>query len=741
MKNNKIYFLGACLLCAVTAFSQNINLQPAPQELITCDKTIDLPAIYQLEGEKEANPHAVEVLKELLPGKQSTKQGLRIYIGEKGDKSVRKYSRLIPNRDEAYYLSVTDKEIVLAGSDERGTYYALQTFAQLLKDGKLPEVEIKDYPSVRYRGVVEGFYGTPWSHQARLSQLKFYGKNKMNTYIYGPKDDPYHSAPNWRLPYPEKEAVQLQELVAVANNNEVDFVWAIHPGQDIKWNQQDRDILLAKFEKMYQLGVRSFAVFFDDISGEGTNPQKQAELLNYIDENFVQTKPDVTPLIMCPTEYNKSWSNPKGNYLTTLGEKLNPSIQIMWTGDRVISDITRDGISWINERIKRPAYIWWNFPVSDYVRDHLLLGPVYGNDTTISGQMSGFVTNPMEHAEASKIAIYSVASYAWNPTKYDTWQTWKDAIRTILPDAAEELECFAIHNSDLGVNGHQYRREESQDIQPAAERFFKNYVEYGIYEIVDFEALRNTFERMAESADILLINTENKPLIQEITPWLYQFRLLAETGKEVLNMVKSRGDFSHSYFLRKYNHVKALQQQMFDIDQTYNQNPYQPGVKTATRVIKPLIDRTFAITVERYNQKNGTSLDAITDYMPHKLISDVEQIKNLPLQVKVNRVLVSPANEVVKWGAGKMLEIELDNTYPAESIQIDFGKKEPSVWGRFEISVNGKEWKAIDLEQKGSKLTAGLQKAPVKFVRFTNTGNEEQEVYLRQFVLTIEKGK
>lgn len=741
MKNNKIYFLGACLLCAVTAFSQNINLQPAPQELITRDKTIDLPAIYQLEGEKEANPHAVEVLKELLSGKQSTKQGLRIYIGEKGDKSVRKYSRLIPNRDEAYYLSVTDKEIVLAGSDERGTYYALQTFAQLLKDGKLPEVEIKDYPSVRYRGVVEGFYGTPWSHQARLSQLKFYGKNKMNTYIYGPKDDPYHSAPNWRLPYPEKEAVQLQELVAVANSNEVDFVWAIHPGQDIKWNQQDRDILLAKFEKMYQLGVRSFAVFFDDISGEGTNPQKQAELLNYIDENFVQTKPDVTPLIMCPTEYNKSWSNPKGNYLTTLGEKLNPSIQIMWTGDRVVSDITRDGISWINERIKRPAYIWWNFPVSDYVRDHLLLGPVYGNDTTISGQMSGFVTNPMEHAEASKIAIYSVASYAWNPTKYDTWQTWKDAIRTILPDAAEELECFAIHNSDLGVNGHQYRREESQDIQPAAERFLKGYVENGKYETADFEALQNTFERMAESADILLINTENKTLIQEITPWLYQFRLLAETGKEVLNMVKSRGDFSHSYFLRKYNHVKALQQQMFDIDQTYNQNPYQPGVKTATRVIKPLIDRTFAITVERYNQKNGTSLDAITDYMPHKLISDVEQIKNLPLQVKVNRVLISPANEVVKWGAGKMLEIELDSTYPAESIQIDFGKKEPSVWGRFEISVNGKEWKAIDLEQKGSKLTAGLQKAPVKFVRFTNTGNEEQEVYLRQFVLTIEKGK
>lgn len=739
MRNNKIYLLGVCLLSTVTAFAQNVSLQPHPQELIVQEKSIDLPAIYRLEGEKEANPHAVELLKEMFVGKQSTREGLRIIIGEKGDKSVRKYSRLIPKQEEGYYLSVNEKEIVLAGNDERGTYYAMQTLSQLLKNRKLPVVTIKDYPSVRYRGVVEGFYGTPWSHQARLSQLKFYGKNKMNTYIYGPKDDPYHSSPNWRLPYPEKEAAQLRELVTVANRNEVDFVWAIHPGQDIKWNQEDRDNLLSKFEKMYQLGVRSFAVFFDDISGEGTNPQKQAELLNYIDEKFVQAKPDVTPLVMCPTEYNKSWSNPKGNYLTTLGEKLNPSIQIMWTGDRVISDITRDGIEWINERIKRPAYIWWNFPVSDYVRDHLLLGPVYGNDTTIAKQMSGFVTNPMEHAEASKIAIFSVASYAWNPTKYDTWQAWKDAIRTILPGAAEELECFAIHNSDLGINGHGYRREESQNIQPVADRFLKAYAENGNYEQEDYEALMNTFERMAESADILLTNTENKPLIEEITPWLYQFKLLAETGEEVLKMAESQERDSSADFMRKYNHVKALQQRMFSTDQTYNQNPYQPGVKVASRVLKPLVDRTFATAVERFNKKNGTQLDATTDYMPHKLNSNIEQIKNLPLQLKANRIIISPMNEVVKWPAGNYIELELDATYPAERIDINFGKKEPCTWGRFEISTDGKEWKAIDLQQKDARLTAGLQKAPVKFIRFVNTSNDEQQVYLRQFVLTIDK--
>ena len=220
MKNRKIYLMGACLLCGLTSIAQNVSLQPPPQQLNEQGKTLSLPAIYRIEGEKEANPHAVKALQGILTGKQSTKEGIRIYIGEKGDKSVRKYNKLIPKHEEGYYLAVNDKEIILAGNDERGTYYAIQTFAQLLKEGKLPEVEIKDYPSVRYRGVVEGFYGTPWSHQARLRQLKFYGENKMNTYIYGPKDDPYHSAPNWRLPYPEKEAAQIKDLAGACESSQ-----------------------------------------------------------------------------------------------------------------------------------------------------------------------------------------------------------------------------------------------------------------------------------------------------------------------------------------------------------------------------------------------------------------------------------------------------------------------------------------------------------------------------------------
>ena len=96
---------------------------------------------------------------------------------------------------------------------------------------------------------------------------------------------------------------------------------------------------------------------------------------------------------------------------------------------------------------------------------------------------------------------------------------------------------------------------------------------------------------MAESGDILLTDAENTPLVKEMKPWLTQFKLLGETGEEVLAMAKAYENGNQELFMRKYKHVKALQQQMFQIDQTYNQNPYQPGVKTATKVIKPLIDQ------------------------------------------------------------------------------------------------------------------------------------------------------
>lgn len=597
---NMVLLLCILFLCSwAEADAQGFHLQPTPQKYVGSEDSVFIPARYSLQvGATLRGSAAEQLLAGLFPDAAVTAD-FSVCIGMKGDKSVRKYAARIPKQAEGYYLKIDKEGIVVAGADRRGVFYGVQTLVQLIALPKLPLVEVTDYPDVPYRGVVEGFYGVPWSREARLSQLDFYGRNKMNIYIYGPKDDPYHSSPNWRKPYPAQEAEQLKELVECARRNEVLFYWAIHPGKDIRWNTEDRDLLMEKFESMYRLGIRAFAVFFDDISGEGTSAEKQVELLNDIYHNFVKVKGDVAPLLMCPTEYNRLWTKLEGGYLATLGGKLHPDIGILWTGDKVVACIDKPTMQFVNPLLKRKAFIWWNFPVSGYVRDRLLLGAVYGNGTDIDDDISAFISNPMEHAEASKIALFSIADYAWNMDAYKSDASWRRAVRYLMPGHAAALQVFASHNSDLGGNEHDFRREESEQIRPALERLLDAYCREGKREVAAASAVTEECERMIASADLLLASDENPALIKEITPWLMQFKLLGEYGREVLCMLAAQCDGKKTELEKAASHAKALQVLMKKIDATYNQNGFQPGVKTGSCHLKPAFDRLYQEVVQR----------------------------------------------------------------------------------------------------------------------------------------------
>jgi len=375
----------------------------------------------------------------------------------------------VPAHAEAYRLTVDDKGISITGRDRRGALYGLRTLAQLFdspvgRSGLIPVCDIADWPELPHRGLVEGFYGSPWSHDTRLALIDWLGANKMNTYIYGPKDDPYHSSPHWRKPYPPEEARHIRELAERAQKAGVDFVWAIHPGKDIRWDDADRDSLVAKFEMMYGLGVRGFAVFFDDIEGAGTDPRRQTDLLNYLNRHFVSRKGDVAPLAVCPTEYSRSWINPReGGANDIYGRTLDPDINVFYTGDAVCSDMTAETLAFMRGLIRRPPYFWWNFPVSDYCRNFILQGPAYGLDTSITAaDCAGILSNPMEHGIASKPALYALADYAWNPAAFNAMDAWERALAAVAgPRAAKAYRGFAINSADTRTG---YRRDESWEM-------------------------------------------------------------------------------------------------------------------------------------------------------------------------------------------------------------------------------------------------------------------------------------
>lgn len=558
---------------------QGIIINPIPQQCSWNEnKQLDLSGGICLRDKKGKFSNYMDFIASNMEGVKLTVDfGERISAKE-GVKAV----------SGAYVLRIGKKGISVTGYNERGAFYGIQTLKQLMespvaKDKKLPYGEINDYPEFPYRGVVEGFYGTPWSHKVRLSLIDFYGKFKMNIYLYAPKDDPYHRVPHWRDPYPTKEANDIKELVKACEQNYVDFVWAIHPGEDIKWNEEDYRLLLGKFNSMYDLGVRHFAVFFDDVWGEGAHPEKQTDLLNRLTQDFVNVKPGVAPLVVCPSDYTELWSDPspKGA-LAIYGSSTDSNMRFLWTGKTICSDLTRETLDFVNSRIKRPAFFWWNFPVTDYAQHLLLQGPVYGLDTTLTAnELCGIASNPMEHGEASKLALYGVADYTWNPTAYNPLDNWERGLQELIPEATNAYRKFAIHSCDTET---RYRRDESWETNTfriadwsalAAEKLFQEFDE---------------IERVPQEME----KCSNKALLGELRPWLVEFGKLGTRGKQTIKLVrKYRSGMKDSTF---WNHYVA---NLMDAEE---RNSYESH-KSGTLKLQPFYENAMEDMGHEFLQK------------------------------------------------------------------------------------------------------------------------------------------
>ncbi|MFI5694908.1 beta-N-acetylglucosaminidase domain-containing protein [Kribbella sp. NPDC051586] len=360
---------------------------------------------------------------------------------------------------EGYVVAVGDHQLVLDGVDARGTYYAALTLDQLVQGNHVDGVEIRDWPTLPYRGSIEGFYGTPWSHADRLDHLDYLGAHRMNTYQYAPKDDVYHRE-QWRDPYPADKLAELGELIERAQRNKVDFTFALSPGLSIRYtSDDDYQALIAKFEALYALGVRVFNVPLDDIeyetwhsdedaakygTGGGAAGAAQADLCNRIQREWIASKADLAPLQMVPTEYYDVHETP---YKQALREQLDPAVIVHWTGTAVVPEkITSAQAAEAKAVFGHDILIWDNYPVNDYAHGRILLAAYTGREPGLAEHVVGVISNPMNQAAASKLALYSFAEFGWKPATYDADASWHRAIAERAggdADTIAALEVFA----------------------------------------------------------------------------------------------------------------------------------------------------------------------------------------------------------------------------------------------------------------------------------------------------------
>ncbi|AHH95822.1 beta-N-acetylglucosaminidase domain-containing protein [Kutzneria albida] len=443
---------------------------------------------------------------------------------------------------EGYVLAVGTGRIVLDGVDPAGTFYAAQTLRQIIHSGPNRWYEIRDWPTLPIRGVIEGFYGTPWSDANRLDQLDFYGRHKMNTYVYSPKDDPYLRA-SWRDPYPADKLAALKGLVDRATANHVEFTYAISPGLSVCYSDPaEAKAIGAKFQSLWDIGVRTFAVPLDDISytkwncaadatrfgtGGAAAGAAQSFLLNAVQREFIATHPGAGKLEMVPTEYSDLAATP---YKNTLAAQLDPAVLVEWTGTPFIAPVITDEQAAAARKVYgHEILVWDNYPVNDYITGQLLLGPYVGRGTGLAASLAGITANPMIQAEASKISEFTIADFVWNSAGYQPQRSWDASLTELAggePDALAALRLFADLN---------YTSDLDQRQAPALAAKIDSFWRTG-----DIAALHKQFELLDEAPDQLRDSLPDKQFLTETQLWLDATKAWAKAADKALDLVEQQ---------------------------------------------------------------------------------------------------------------------------------------------------------------------------------------------------------
>ena len=522
----------------------------------------------------------------------------------------------LPKYDRHIVSLTADKkghaQLLILGENTDAVFCGLATVEQLLdhNNNTLPCMTVCDYADIRSRGVIEGYYGVPYNAQVTKDLFRFMARCKLNTYMYGAKSDPYHTR-YWDEPYPteitpEQQKIgyltqdMLRDIVSEAHAAKVNFIWAIHPGSAFtdKNNNDVIDRIMTKFKSMYDLGVRQFGVFVDDVGVPYDKPTQNlgAERLTQLQERIDQLwntdsaapADRVAPLQYVPQLYAYSWAKPEQaqGFFESLAD--TPSkIDIYITGAAVWTVPNSRDLSVVGQWLGREAAWWWNYPCNDNDMTKLFPADMYtnfrdekhiSNKARMESELKGATTliaNPMQQGEASKIALFSIGDYAWNNAAFDNMGSWEASLRAVVgndmaPALRRAIPCLRYFDEDaLAAPVDDYLRSvEAGTPQPEPLRRKLNDI---------LDSCRR-LDKLAES------ESESDRLFHEdIRPWLDKLKTMLQMTLDLLEGkdVASYPDLDNDSAFR------------FDV-LTGMGKGISLGVKTAepsARVLRPFIDR------------------------------------------------------------------------------------------------------------------------------------------------------
>jgi protein O-GlcNAcase/histone acetyltransferase len=333
-------------------------------------------------------------------------------------------------------------------------------------------------------GVIEGFYGKPWTASERSTLVDWMSRWGLNTYFYAPKDDLHHRA-LWRENYQDSGAVELAQMIAACRERQIRFVYALSPGLDIRYHDQaEVDRIRARFEQMMTMGCEDFSLLFDDIPGEldpidlqrwGSLAPAQCHVANAV-FTWIRGRIPHARFVFCPTAYCGRMAARKlggENYLDTIGRSLLPEIDVFWTGPDIVSrQITVEHIQELHRLLNRKPLIWDNLNANDYDGRRFFCGPYTGRPPQLRDMVSGLLSNPNNEFPLNYVPLRSLAEFTRGTGEWEARQSylagvgeWLATFATVtVPIPLEDLilfcDCFYLPHEDGAEAEAFYRRAE-----------------------------------------------------------------------------------------------------------------------------------------------------------------------------------------------------------------------------------------------------------------------------------------
>lgn len=307
-------------------------------------------------------------------------------------------------------------------------------------------------------GVIEGYYGVPWTWDMREAQARFLAAHGYSSYIYAPKADKFLRK-RWREDHPAEEAGRLARMAAVCREVGMSFGVGLSPYEAYRdFNAETRAALARKLAFFDAAGVTDLAILFDDMKGDQDDlAEVQVRMAHFAAEHTKATR-----LIVCPTVYTddamlqRVYGDTPPAYLDDLGRDLDSKFEIYWTGEEVCSREYSPGhLARIGERLRRKPTLWDNYPVNDGLgmSPFLYLRAFTGRPAAIGPHLASHMVNPCLQPVLFRIpALTLVESYETGEA-YEYAKAWDRAAEAVTsPEIAEVLRRHfrLFHDQGLG---------------------------------------------------------------------------------------------------------------------------------------------------------------------------------------------------------------------------------------------------------------------------------------------------